>query len=494
MTGCNGHSNPVESDGTSAIARSMQIFDSGTPWGDGYKLDSSSTRWVCPVPYGVMPGDIAVRDEGLGGIDTLCTAFVRHDSPQAPSQIYLAVIDSNGDEVYSANFSASSVKPRCRYPAVEVMYSREEGAMTAFIKVYVIWMEITEEGDWDLYQKCFYFHVDMWHGVNWSFAWQTPVTCIDATSTSDNEIHPDLCVLPASGDLFAVFNREYTATSGAIFAIKQPWSYFYYPSVWEDPYKVSDDLDLWKSAPKIDADFMHINTGSGQQEWPRAMVAAVWAEEVSDDDWEVYYNQWYHLSVPSPPIDSITHDGQYRANGLPQIDIVPMSSWVQDHASLQAVVTWMYGAWDGQHYTSPRIRIGVTPELENFITLDDEFGVAPDVACYQLPDPEQERQWFGVSYYSSQSGEDPWRTRIRSFSFQIPWETWVVSIQNHYDDDVPFSQGQWSELTYFTGSTLCLRNPEVPGDIWKQMFGIGWVDERDPDNQYMTWLSQGNIE
>jgi len=452
-------------------------------------MDSASSTWVYPVLNGITPGDIAVSDPGLNGAPTLATAFVRHTSSGAPSEISIIVLDEDGDWRYWDTFSAPEPStgfetPLCRYPAVEVTYSHEEGE-PPYLNIEVIWAQLTkpEAPHWDLYYHQIYFRVSPPNGILWSTAWESPIVRIEPTVTDLDEFQPDLCVNAMSGDMYAVFNRRDPddPTQDTVYAVRHPKIGHWSP-IWGIPYQVSGSDERAKSAPKVDAGLIQLDQFS-----LRPRVAATWSELYDLYTWQVWYNSWdpWNPGNPSLTAQPVTQNTPGRINALPQIDITPDSSLIH-----QAVIAWFHCRWvlypEPPHYDEFAVWMTATPDLDGS-TVIPGTSICPDVACYQMSDPDE--HWFGLSYYVP-AGEDPWPVRTHRFTFSVDWETESVSITPVFSTDVPDSNGRWNLDNPFTGSTLTLRRP-LPA-VEESGFAVGWVDKEDGE-QFMGYLSQGNI-
>jgi len=455
-------------------------------------MDSASSIWACPVPVGITPGDIAVSDPGLGDVSTLATAFVKHGSSGAPSEIDLVVFDEGGTTQYSDTFSAPELStgypvPLCRYPAVEVTYSRRQGGDRGLLAVEVIWSQLTNPlaPHWDLYYHRIYFHVTDPEGIWWEdFVLESQIVRIQSTASGFDEFQPDLCVHAESGDLYAVFNRRDPTDPALdkIYAVRHPYrgDVVKWSPYWETPYKICGDDARPRSAPKVDAGPIELDEGITL---PR--VAATWSELYDEHTWQVWYNDWdpVYPGTPSLTAEPVTQNAPGRVNALPQIDITPDSSLIH-----QAVLAWFYCRWDyaSEQYVDFAVRMTATPDLDDFTAIP-ETSICPDVACYQMSDPDE--HWFGLSYYVP-AGEDPWPVRTHRFTFSVDWETESVSIESMLSTDVPDSNGRWNLDNPFTGSTLNLREPMSP--LEQSSFAVGWVDKEDGD-EFMAYLSRGTI-
>ncbi len=458
-------------------------------------MDSASSIWAHPVPDGITPGDIAVSDPGLGDVSTLATAFVKHGSSGAPSEIDLIVFDEGGEfPRYLDTFSAPELMtgyhdPLCRYPAVEVTYSRNEGVNAGILVVEVIWSQLTnlEAPHWDLYYHQVSFRVFA-DGIWWFLPMESPIVQIESTASGFDEFQPDLSVHAESGDLYAVFNRRDPTdpTLDKIYAVRHPdWGQVMkWSPLWAMPYKICGSDARPRSAPKVDAGPVELDEGI-----PVPRVAATWSELYDEHTWQVWYNDWDpgNPGTPSQTAEPVTQYAMYRVNALPQIDITPDSSGIH-----QAVIAWFHCRWvltpEPAHYDEFAVWMTATPDIDDFTAIP-ETSICPDVACYQMSDPDE--HWFGLSYYLP-AGEEPWLVRAHRFTFSVDWETESVTITPVFSTDVLGSNGRWNLDNPFTGSTLNLRIPD-DDDLESSNFGIGWVDKEDGD-EFMAYLSAGTID
>ncbi len=479
------------------LTRSAQSFDTWTVWGPGLKLDSASSMWVTPVPTGIIPGDIAVTDT-LGGqvISPLATAFVRHESNENPSYIWLKVADITGAWRYEERFCAPPELThldviRCSTPSVVVTYSRQDGQNNGLLYVHVVWSQLTRwtdmDSQWDVYYYRKYFRVTG-AGICWSPSPPSEIVRVGTVPTQYDEIQPDVAVQANSGLFVLVYNyTEVLAQGGWDWGIIQymygfPWENM---TNWYGPWRLSDvdpqtQSDLPKAAPKVDTGAMNVDLTPGSPLVPSAV--AVWtecrpAETLAQTVWMVWYNRW----VPVTPGDQLDNDqnitGDYagRPKALPQVDIVPDSTGAASHAVHQAIVSWMTCSVFNEQYAFPFAVATVSPWFSPLEMFGDPYALVPNIASYQIADPNQTRQWFGMSYYLSDQDCNAGEVQVRNYSYRVEWNTGATTFNSEGLAEGPYQDGFWSVETPFTGSTLCLRIPMNP-QFEQSVFGLGWFD------------------
>jgi hypothetical protein len=449
--------------------------------------------WVSPVPPGFNPGDIAVTDT-IGGqvISPLATAFVRHESNQDPSYIWVKVADVTGAWLFQERFCAPPDLTgvdviRCTTPSVVVTYSRADEE-NGKLYVHVVWAQLTywtdEDSQWDVYYYQKYFMVDD-TGIDWSS--QGPGTIVRVgTTTVLDEIQPDLAVAN-NGVFVLVFNYTEVLPNGGWTwgIIRYMYGYPLGNPTWYGPWPLSAiDPDtgthLPKAAPKVDTGTMNVILDPLA---PLLIAAvAVWteqkpAETLAETEWRVWYNRWGLFSTgdQSATAQNITGSTQGRPKGLPQVDIVPDSTRATSHAVHQAIVTWMMCSIVNEQYASPFAAVAVSSSFNQLLIFGDPYALVPNVASYQIWAANQERQWFGLSYYLSDQYCNAGEVQVRAYSFRVEWYSGAVSFVNEGLADGPHDDGYWSVGTPFTGSTLCLRRPINP-QFGYSVFGLGWFD------------------
>jgi len=493
ITGCNGKhgGDPINGD-YDVWLRNAEIFVSGIPWGTGFKLDSSTTTWIYPVPDGYIAGDVAVEDERLPHHSPLATAFVKHNSSTTPSEIAIVIIDDQGVPRYFNTISAPESitgyqQPLCRYPAVEVTYGRKPPPLQNSVTTEVVWTQLTnqQEPNWDLYYTQIEFRATSSYGVRWDTPIEQPIVPIETANTPLDEFQPDLAAMNATGDLYVIYNRRNPSdwSFDTIYANRHAYSHDWSP-VWAAARQVSGvtggSNTRPKSAPKIDAGLLHIDQIASEYH-----VSAVWSELYDEYTWQVYYNTWDPLDpgvVIADYADTVTDYTPNRVNALPQIDISPDSSGLH-----QAVLTWFFCAWSGGSYDNFNVRMAVTPFYHDYSQVSEGNTICPDVAVYQMTDPDE--HWFGISYYKALEA-DPWPVWTRSYSFNVDWGLEYVNIEPKNDVEVPGSDARWMLENPFTGSALSLRYPLIP--VEQSLFTISWID-KEGSNAFAACSSQGSI-
>jgi hypothetical protein len=500
IAGCNGHSNPVVGDDPEGVFRMAQAFGDIENPGTGRALDSATTMWTYPWPYGEYAGDIADQDIILGNVRyPLVTAFVWRDEP-VEAEIHLLLKDSSWDTVWTDTFSYDTgmEDEQCRHPAVEVTYSRPFGLNVGTVRVHVVWSQLTDDDpeDWDVYYRCITYSVGPFSGPDWDSPTTDETVVLPECSPSYNEIHPDICILPSIDSLFAicVVNDPDDPDVQLVMAAQHLHDDMGDPDSWEPAFLVAPDDSDPKASPSIDAGLFTPTLSPVRN--VLGIVAAVWTEMATDQDLnrlQVYYNEWDSLDEADPycavKLTDGGDDGKMH-NGLARIDVPSFSGGVY----CEAVITWVSVT---QTTTVPpeflnySVGITATPDLdEPFTNLQDSrFNRCPDVACYQMYVPQDGDQFVGISYYHQDGPGDPWEVSARSYSFQIDNGEAAFAIENTYR--IPDTDGWWGleSENRNTGSTLCLRNPYIPGDWYNQEFAIGWIDTSECN----VMLAQGSI-
>jgi hypothetical protein len=484
----------MNSSGSGIPNRVGEYFLPGTGWdGKAFKLDSATSMWTTPTPTGTLPGDIAVSDDGLG-IDIKATAFVKHNYADMPSEIDLRIIDAGGSECFSRTFSApfieTGMNPFCRYPAVEVTYSRADGENNGRLWVHVVWSQLRmpNNPNWELYYKCIYFRV-LNDGVHWDVPCEYPVVAIRSTTTLLDEFQPDLALEPESGDLFIVYNLRdpNDVTHDMIMCARHPNTGYFSP-IWDPPYMVSGVTNgsdtRPKSAPKLDVGLLQ------DAPWylPELKIAAVWSELYDEYTWQVYYNEWdpYNPGNPTLTPVELSSYSTWRLNALPQVDITPNSSAIH-----QAIATWFFCSWDGLHYGNFMIRIAATPYLDQVLQVSDVPCFCPDIACYQMNDPDE--HWFGLSFYEPE-GAHPWPVWVRRYNLALDWYNQTNTFSFMTENLVPDADAVWQYANPFTGSSLCLREPDM-NDLALSWFGFCWIDYNGGgDESFKAYITRGYIK
>jgi len=502
ITSCNGNKNPL----LPGIGRLVQSFQSGTEWAEGYSIDSSSTLWIPPLPTGGAADTIAVYDLNLNPdppVETLVTAFVRHTSPTAPSDIKLILLKRNGEAAMSP--MTISAPPAltgnnerfCRHPSVEVTYSREAESDEGQLEVQVVWSQLTGSSGnqhWDLYYKYILFDVDE-EGVDWSNPYEPSITKIYTTISLYDELQPDLCVDGATGDLYVVFNRDYGSSNCEILVASHT-NVGYYTSTWQDANEVSATDDTPKIGPRIDAGPLDMAAEPNPD--TTLSVATVWCEPGEYSNWQIMYNRWDTDDDPEP--NDTEQISMSIENGLhcylPQIDIVPT-----DNIDNQAIITWTNANYDDGEYYDQKVMITATPFMEasgvpfqdwNYTRCSDVAGYEGVTDAVVFPPPAN---LFGISYYHSDDESDPgvdWSVEVRRYSYTLNWQSEIVSFSKDKELDVQGSTAYWSSDNPFTGSTLTLRIPAKTNvsRISYSYFGLGWIN----DDGCVAELTQGTID
>jgi hypothetical protein len=493
LSGCNGGgaNNPLSPNDSGRFARSAQAFDTPDTWGAGSGMDSSTTRWGKALWYedeneghflgGAIDGDIATEDEDFSPDGSpLVTAFVRDEGSDESSEIHLMLVWYNGDILIDETFygatNASAIV--CRNPTVEVTYARESlGDPKGYLRVWVAWSQLYGTGaneNWDLYSITRMATVDT-DGIHFSYS-QPSAEKITSTVTGIDEVEPDLAVQVQTGELFLTYRRLMGSYSDAVMVTRKPYS-----GLWATPSTVSQTYNTAKMAPKIDVGRMLLTSAQGLVTI-RAVV--VWGEEDATDGWQIFYNHWAVGSSPSPSnTEQVTEPASEGViNILPQVDFTPEST-----GNYQAVMTWTMAMYEDEVIYDRAVQVTSTPFPQASITSIGRYTQCPDVACYQAELPEVgylTENWFGLSYYYTDDEDDTWETRIQSFSFIVDWDYEIVNFTSEYMDTIAYSEGHWADDDFFTGTTLCLRDPD-PADVDEEplddIFGLGWIDTGDHD-------------
>ena len=124
------------------------------------------------------------------------------------------------------------------------------------------------------------------------------------------------------------------------------------------------------------------------------------------------------------------------------------------------------------------------------------YGIAPEVACYERSDDDQE-QWFGLSFYEADTGGEigdwDWDgTRINSYSFD---DSYVLTAQESTLIDI--QPAFWWIGVPFAGSTICLRDPSLadtgnPPEPIDDVFSVSKVQGDSQDTT--VWIAEGDID
>jgi len=528
-----GGGNPItpdEGNGTSPnekIPRSAQDFSNITEWGSSWQLDSASTTWVPPTggPMSV-PGMIAAYDDAIM-VSPLVTATVKADPGGLGSEIgliledlFLGPVPDFEPPPFSAppGMTGLEGEPYCRYPTVEVSYSRIYYSKEGTLNVYVAWSQLSKMGDelhWDLYGSFFQFEVNS-TGIDFANPWIFGPFPIPGTEAGyfEDELQPDLALMP-NGDLLLVFMQspDEDFTSADLRAIRFDYDPFLpgnlpLPQLPYTLVTAPGGYPLQKNmAPSVDVGQVNAIVLDPPPFDEEHVAVCTWFQLVlplegnPPNPYEVWYVCWDALSDSRGSNLAVTVDsGANVANALPKVDITPPTAISPSGPDplRQAVIGWTQCDFDPEQpilerYTNPRVRMTVLQNpIGSIYEITDANGIAPDIACYERSAPDQD-QWFGVSFYQgTDSGPMPWEwdnTSIRSYSFDDS-----LTLTERYYTWIDKTPVYWTLGSPFTGPSLCLRNPAIPdvgNEPYLDIFGSANI--QGDAVQTTVWTGEGII-
>jgi len=475
ISGCNGHSDPINTDQDSVVVHLGQSFGNPTGWGDAYSLDSSTATWTYPVSQSHYAGDIATSE---GEVDTLYTAFVKHN-PGLPGGItdpviYLIIVDSEEDVVYNDNgFSWNMLEELnqgydfCRHPAVEVTYNHDPQAFAGHLAVHVVWAEqIGEEPEeqWDVFYRYLTFDPT-------DTPWSTPdvdVWCNITDTPFTNDTQPDLCVDYATGDLYAVF-KSVVIDSGdsTIYAVKLPydsnnktWS----PYEWESEGCVAEFDEAPKDFPSIDAGlFSSVSTLD-----PTEQMAVVWSQKVSLL-YQIFYNEFASGELSTDNILQIS-DSYPMPAILPKVEVLPYTSGLNE-----AVIAWCE---QPNAMAFPKIKLAVTPFLGgDYYQQIYSIGGYVSYRCPDLAGYQGEHSGFeGEGLVALAYHYTGFHVGASALSVAVDFNAEEYAFNVEQGTTLELTDALWTGSNPFTGPSICLRDPDPAG--WSNdKFGLAWVED-----------------
>ncbi|HEX9744243.1 MAG TPA: hypothetical protein VGB30_02345, partial [bacterium] len=473
---------------------------------------------------GGTAGLTAVYDDALDA-SPLITAIVRSDPGGSGSSISLSVFQSDIDDTpdfedtFYADNDASVTW--CRHPAVEVAYCHPDDAtqgIDGYIFIYIVWAQLNDydnEGI-DLYYKRYI--VDFDGTINWS----TDVTVGNEIllaetqgANGSDDVQPDLA-MKLDGDLLLAYVRtEYTNFDESdILAIEADYDDSDPTSSlsWGTIYSVSPPFSGLPNARNI-APSIDVGMVDGFDNGENDSAVCVWSSQLywgqsspfSPQPYLVWANAWDSEGTATPVNSFAITSGDPYADALAKVDIVPIppSIGLGESPYQAAIISWTHFDWsvDGypehwgdQHFEDPVIQMTISPELSGaLLTISDEYGIAPDIACYERGSNQD--QWFGLTYYYANTGGDigdwDWDgIRVTSYSFDT--DQTITKELTWIEDN--YAPAFWALLSPFTGPTICLRDPspeDTDNEPVYDIFFIGLIQDGDPD---LVWISDGTIQ